>query len=208
MSYDIIFRRPIFKDGKEIESGYVTVFCNGVLLQDHTPLEGGGGHKGRSKPRAFPEKGPLKLQDHGNTTRFRNMWYRPLPPRSIEGGTNGKLSPEATMAKRKEIAAGIRKDAKQLLAAENEKDGMLRLMESLLYEKDPSAMSDAIVLAEADAAVLETATPAQLEARKGEIMQVKNAFAYLIKFKILPADFAPLETIEGIIETQGWNKKK
>ena len=207
-SYDIIFRRPIFKDGKEVESGYVTVFCNGVLLQDHTPLEGGGGHKGRSKPRAFPEKGPLKLQDHGNTTRFRNIWYRPLPPRPIEGGTDGKLSPEATMAKRKEIAAGIRKDAEQLLAAENEKDGMLRLMESLLYEKDPSAMSDAIVLAEADAAVLETATPAQLEERKGEIMQVKNAFAYLIKFKILPADFAPMKTIEGIIEAQGWNKKK
>jgi hypothetical protein len=46
--YDIIFRRPVFKDGKEIESGYLTVFLNGVLVQDHTALEGGGGHMGRA----------------------------------------------------------------------------------------------------------------------------------------------------------------
>ncbi|MBK8092991.1 MAG: DUF1080 domain-containing protein [Verrucomicrobiaceae bacterium] len=85
-SYDIVFRRPIFKDGQQIDPGYITVFVNGVLTQDHTPLEGGGGHKGRSKPRAFPEKGPLKIQDHGNPVRFRNIWYRPLPKRAIEGG--------------------------------------------------------------------------------------------------------------------------
>ena len=40
-SYDIVFRRPIFKDGKELDPGYITVFVNGVLTQDHTPLEGG-----------------------------------------------------------------------------------------------------------------------------------------------------------------------
>src|SRR5258706_8893658 len=28
--YDIVFRRPIYKDGKEVEPGYVTVFDNGV----------------------------------------------------------------------------------------------------------------------------------------------------------------------------------
>jgi hypothetical protein len=50
-SYDIVFRRPIFKDGKEIDPGYITVFVNGVLTQDHTPLEGGGGHMKRSSPR-------------------------------------------------------------------------------------------------------------------------------------------------------------
>jgi hypothetical protein len=79
-SYDIIFRRPIFKDGQQIDPGYITVFVNGVLTQDHTPLEGGGGHKGRSKPRAFPEKGPFKIQDHGNPVRFRNIWVRELKP--------------------------------------------------------------------------------------------------------------------------------
>ena len=43
--------------------------------------------------------------------RFRNIWYRPLPPRAVEGGTDGSLTTEATMAKRKEIAAAIRQDA-------------------------------------------------------------------------------------------------
>jgi hypothetical protein len=103
--YDIVFRRPVHKDGKLVDAGRLTVFCNGVLLQDSTPLEGPGGHMKRSVPIAFPEKGPLKLQDHGNPVRFRNIWYRPLPPRSIEGGTDGVLTAEATTAKRKAIAA-------------------------------------------------------------------------------------------------------
>lgn len=206
--YDIIFRRPIFKDGQEVETGYVTVFCNGVLLQDHTPLEGGGGHKSRSKPRPFPEKGPLKLQDHGNTTRFRNIWYRPLPPRSVEGGTDGKLTPEATMAKRKEIAASIREDADKLLAKNQTKDGMLRLMESLVYEDNPAARAESIKLAELDASLLSKASGEELEKKKGDIMQAKNAFSYLVKCKLLPADFGPLTTIDQVIADQGWNKRK
>lgn len=76
--YDIVFRRPILKDGKVIDPGHITVFCNGVLVQDATPLEGPGGHMKRSVPVAFPAKGPLKLQDHGNPVRFRNIWYLSL----------------------------------------------------------------------------------------------------------------------------------
>ncbi|MCX6953464.1 MAG: DUF1080 domain-containing protein, partial [Verrucomicrobia bacterium] len=87
--YDIVFRRPVYKNGQVVDPGYVTVFCNGVLMQDHTPIEGPGGHMKRSVSGPFPEKGPLKLQDHGNPVRFRNIWYRPLPPRSVEGGTDG-----------------------------------------------------------------------------------------------------------------------
>src|SRR5215472_9447438 len=33
--YDIVFRRPIYKDGQAVDPGSVTVFCNGVLVQDH-----------------------------------------------------------------------------------------------------------------------------------------------------------------------------
>src|SRR5437764_131765 len=109
--YDIVFRRPIYKNGQVVEPGYVTVFANGVLMQDHTMIEGETGHMRRSHPGAFPDKGPLKLQDHGNPVRYRNIWYRPLPPRPAEGGTDGYLSTEATIAKRQQIASMIRDDA-------------------------------------------------------------------------------------------------
>ena len=206
--YDIVFRRPIFKDGKEIDPGRLTVFCNGVLLQDATPLEGGGGHKGRSKPRAFPEKGPLKLQDHGNTTQFRNIWIRPLPPRSVEGGTDGKLSPEAASAKRKEIAATIRDKAKKMIAENDRQNGTMHLFESLTYENDPDVLAEATKLAEEGMAQLQKMSPEQLEKGKAGIIKVKNAFAYLAKHKIVPADYGPLKTVEAVIEKQGWNKKK
>src|SRR4051812_32411256 len=129
--YDIVFRRPVFKDNQELDPGYLTVFINGVLVQDHTPIEGGGGHKARSHPHPFPEQGPLKLQDHGNPVRYRNIWYRPLPKRAIEGGDASVMSPEATTAKRKQIAQGIREAAGRLEG----KDKMLHLLESLCYDQ-------------------------------------------------------------------------
>jgi hypothetical protein len=73
-SYDIVFRRPVYNGDVVVDPGYLTVFVNGVLVQDHTPIEGPTGHKARVKAKAFPEKGPLKLQDHGNPVRYRNIW--------------------------------------------------------------------------------------------------------------------------------------
>ena len=52
--YDIVFRRPVYKNGQELDPGCVTVFENGVLVQDHTRLEGPTGHMARSKPGPFP----------------------------------------------------------------------------------------------------------------------------------------------------------
>ena len=204
--YDIIFRRPIFRDGKQIDPGYLTVFCNGVLLQDHTPLEGPGGHLRRSSPIAFPEKGVLKLQDHGNPVRFRNIWYRELPPRAIEGGTDGALTAEATTAKRKEIAASIRSDAAKLSGKPT--DHMLRLAESLIYEKDAATYQQVQQMAERYTAGLKSAPAATLENQKDEIQQVTRAFRYLARFKIVPGDFAPLGALARIETAQGWDQKK
>ena len=73
-SVDIVFRRPVYQGSKLVDPGYVTVFVNGVLVQDHTQLEGPTGHLKRTVSKPFPEKGPLKLQDHGNPVRYRNIW--------------------------------------------------------------------------------------------------------------------------------------
>lgn len=203
-TYDIIFRRPVFKDGKEVDPGYLTVFVNGVLVQDHTPLEGGGGHKGRSKPRPFPEKGPLKLQDHGNPVRYRNIWYRPLPPRAIEGGTDGRLTPEATVAKRKEIAAGIRQDAATLEGQAR----TLRLLESLVYAEDAEALAAVKQATDEFVASVKGTAADKLEGRKGDVLALHNALEYMKKFQRLPADFSATGELADIVKAQGWDKKK
>lgn len=206
--YDIVFRRPIYKDGNPIDPGYVTVFINGVLVQDHTPLEGPGGHMGRSRPRPFPEKGPLSLQDHGNPTRFRNIWYRELPPRASEGGTDGYLSTEATMAKRKEIAAAIRQDAGQLANADHPLPEMFRLMESTIYEQDEPTFRKAAQLAEQYVAGLKKLSPDQLKSKRDEVLNVNNAFRFLARNKKLPAGFEPAMEIEKTVKDQGWDKRR
>ena len=197
-SYDIIFRRPILKDGKVLDEGSMTVLVNGVVVQDSTPLEGGGGHRARSKPRAFPEKGPLSLQDHGNPVRFRNIWYRELRKRPLEGGTDGKISPEATTKKRAEIAASIRKDAQ----TKQGKEKLLRLMESLYYQKHEEAYAEAEALGEEF--VYEVSD--KPEGRKGDVMQLNNAVKYLVKHNIMPSHHPGITALKDLIEENGWNK--
>jgi hypothetical protein len=203
---DIVFRRPVYDGAKVLDPGYVTVFCNGVLVQDHTPLEGPTGHRARSKIGPFPAKGPLKLQDHGNPVRFRNIWYRPLPPRSVEGGTDGALPPERTAAVRKQIAAEIRQSATQL--PPSSMGYMLRLAESLVYEKDAATAQQVDRLATQYAARVKALTPEQVEAGKAEIQTALEAFRYLVKFNLVPANFAPRADLEQVAKAAGWEKGK
>jgi hypothetical protein len=191
-----------------VDPGYVTVFVNGVLAQDHTPLEGPTGHMGRTKPQPFPATGPLQLQDHGNPMRFRNIWYRPLPPRSVDGGTDGVLSTEAAMAKRRQIAASLRQDAEQLKDASRPLPQMLRLMESLEYEKDEPTAQRVEQMAGAYVAALKALPTDQLAPKKDEVRQVSDAFKFLARFRVLSASFGPKTDLETMIKEQGWDKKK
>jgi hypothetical protein len=76
--YDIIFTAPRFKDGKLETPGYVTLLHNGLVLHNHTALLGTTSHKAMPKYSPHEPKGPIKLQDHGNPVRYRNIWIRPL----------------------------------------------------------------------------------------------------------------------------------
>jgi hypothetical protein len=78
-SYDIIFIAPRFKGDGSLESpAYVTVFHNGVLIQQHVSLLGNTVHTGVQKYEKHEEKLPIRLQDHGNPVSFRNIWIREL----------------------------------------------------------------------------------------------------------------------------------
>ncbi|HTS36734.1 MAG TPA: DUF1080 domain-containing protein [Candidatus Solibacter sp.] len=77
-SYDIIFHRAHFKDGKLTHPARVTVLHNGLLVQDNVELTGPTAHGERPPYKPGPDKGPLQLQDHEFPVRFRNIWIREL----------------------------------------------------------------------------------------------------------------------------------
>ncbi len=80
-TYDIAFTVPHFDDeGKVVTPAYVTVFHNGVLVQNHTEVLGNTHY---DKPPSYvkhPEKQPLVLMYHGDPVRFRNIWIREIKP--------------------------------------------------------------------------------------------------------------------------------
>ncbi len=77
-TYDIIFTAPRFKDGQLESPAYVTLLHNGLLVHNHTALLGPSGHKSLPKYTPHDPKGIIRLQDHGNPVRFRNIWIREL----------------------------------------------------------------------------------------------------------------------------------
>lgn len=202
-SYDIIYRRPVARDGKIVDEGSMTVLMNGVVVQDSTPLDGGGGHRRRSNPaRIFPEKGPIKFQDHGNPVCFRNVWIRNLRPRPCDGGTDGRLTEAAAMAKRSEIAEKIRADAAQ----KQDMDKALRLLESLTYAPDDAAWAEADTFISAYVSELGSASTKDLNAKRQPITQLYKALKYMSRFKFIPANYPAFEQLGKIMDAQGWKK--
>ena len=76
--YDIVFHMPRFAaDGNVTKPASVTVFHNGVLVQDHFELKGATTYAGMPKYQKHGDM-PLLLQDHGNPVSYRNVWIRKL----------------------------------------------------------------------------------------------------------------------------------
>lgn len=77
-AYDIIFHAPRFaEDSSLVKPATVTVFHNGVLVQDHFEVQGPTNFAGYPKYEAHGDL-PLLLQDHGNPVKYRNIWIRKL----------------------------------------------------------------------------------------------------------------------------------
>jgi hypothetical protein len=77
-SYDIFFTAPRFDGDQVVSPAYVTVVLNGVLVQHHEAFLGASTYKRVGKYHPHGPTGPIRLQDHGNKTRFRNIWVREL----------------------------------------------------------------------------------------------------------------------------------
>ena len=77
--FDIIFSAPKFSNsGNVLNPARITVFHNGVLIQNNVYLTGPTCYIGQAYYVKHPEKLPILLQNHGNPVRFRNIWVRKL----------------------------------------------------------------------------------------------------------------------------------
>ncbi len=81
-TYDITFHRPLFDEkGNVTRKAKFHVVHNGHVIHDNVTLHGGTGWRGPhsiSEYKAHGDEGPLKIQDHGNPVRFRNIWIKNL----------------------------------------------------------------------------------------------------------------------------------
>jgi hypothetical protein len=78
-AYDIIFHAPRFDEqGKVVDRARITVLQNGVLIQNNVEIYGNTYHDRPALYTAHPAEEPLRLQDHGNPVRYRNIWIRRL----------------------------------------------------------------------------------------------------------------------------------
>ena len=80
-TYDIVWTAPRFNEDKSLKSpARVTVFQNGVLVQNNVELKGPTLYIGTPKYTAHGPS-PIKLQAHGDDSapiNFRNIWLREL----------------------------------------------------------------------------------------------------------------------------------
>ncbi|HLY68086.1 MAG TPA: DUF1080 domain-containing protein [Puia sp.] len=80
-TYDVVWTAPRFtEDGSLKSPAAVTVFHNGVLVQNHYELTGQTLYIGKPYYKAHGAT-PIKLQAHGDKSEpisYRNIWIRPL----------------------------------------------------------------------------------------------------------------------------------
>jgi hypothetical protein len=78
-TYDIIFMAPRFNEqGRVTHPARVTVFHNGVLVQNNVEIWGDTQYIGLPTYTKHDDRLPLRLQDHGDLVSFRNIWIREL----------------------------------------------------------------------------------------------------------------------------------
>jgi len=75
-TYDIVFHGARYDGaGKKVANSRITVFQNGVLIQDNVEVPS----PDTADPGERVSKTSIMLQDHGCPLRFRNVWARQLP---------------------------------------------------------------------------------------------------------------------------------
>ncbi len=80
-TYDVIYYSPVFDErGKCTRNAFITVKHNGVLIHNNVELTHPTAHSmsARNSGKIPGSSAPIKLQDHGNPVKFRNIWVMEL----------------------------------------------------------------------------------------------------------------------------------
>lgn len=176
--YDIVFHQPVWEDGKLKHPGSVSVFFNGVLVQDHWEMEGLTTHCVRRPLAPHADKGQLRLQDHGCVVQFRNIWYRPLPSR-WDNKTHSAMSGDtaAVMALRRETAAKLFGEIADPAAADEKT--LLQLAEVVGYANEGK-------YAESFSRCLEACRGGITDA--AAIKRINKALNVLVRNRVIPGE--------------------
>jgi hypothetical protein len=193
--YDIVFHQPVWEGNKLVRPGSVTVFFNGVLVQDHWEMEGLTTHCTRRPLSPHALKGPLTLQDHGCAVYFRNIWIRPLPSR-WDNKTHSTLSAVET-----EVMALRRKTAELLFAkianpAEISADNLIALAEVVSYAKEGKYDEAWNKAADGYLAQLKKKSRDERKAMEKELARVRKNLKVLERNKLISSTFPLLSELE------------
>lgn len=92
-TYDIIFTRPLLRVEKDengndyvaevIRPATITVLLNGVCVQNHWEIKGDTFFHRTPQYQPHGDREPISIQDHNNTTQFRNIWVREIPDSNV-----------------------------------------------------------------------------------------------------------------------------
>jgi len=75
-TYDVIFRAPRCDGAIRKQHARMTVIHNGIIVQNSVEIPD---HTGAPSDQNWHMPGHLRLQDHGNTVWYRNIWAVHLP---------------------------------------------------------------------------------------------------------------------------------
>ncbi len=166
-SFDIVFHPPRYEGERLIDPGDVTVFFNGVLVQDAWKLEGPTHwcRRTKMKPVAAADLAqPIKLQDHGHPVPFRNIWVRRIPSRTANTTCGGEFVKRGDVAELRHRLAG------ESLAAARKTDDpaekFIRLWESFCYEPDHKVRKEIDAATEKLLAALQAKDPRVTELKR------------------------------------------
>ena len=64
-------------------SDSITVLLNGCVVQNHWAIKGDTFFHRTPQYQPHADREPISIQDHNNTTKFRNIWVREIPDSNV-----------------------------------------------------------------------------------------------------------------------------